>query len=82
MSSVIKFTPAHPLNSIDRNQLKLCKHCKHFAQPQKGHIAYGYCKLFGEVSLVDGSVEYMFAKNVREHYCKGKFFSVVESQQE
>lgn len=74
MSSILKFTPSHPLNNFNVKELKLCKNCKHFYPPNKGSIAYGQCKLFGDISLVDGSVEYMFAKSVREHYCKGKYF--------
>lgn len=53
--------------------LKLCKDCKHFAHPPGKDLKYGKCKIFGEMSLVDGTVEYKYASSARMHDCRGKY---------
>jgi hypothetical protein len=52
----------------------LCKNCKYFIRPLDRIIPlrYGYCKKFGEINLIDGSIHYAFASEARKNDCHGK----------
>lgn len=59
---------------MSKNVEKLCVNCKYFIRhwpdyPDEpiNHSDYGKCKLFGEMSLITGKIEYDYAKIVRNN---------------
>jgi hypothetical protein len=70
---------------MNKNIDKLCVSCKYFIghypdypDEQINHSNYGKCKLFGEINLITGKIQYDYAKFVRseESQCgeSGKLF--------
>jgi hypothetical protein len=58
----------------------LCKNCKYFMPPRfHESIKYGVCKRFGDLNLVDGSIEYDMAGTARDTKCKGDYFEFQQS---
>lgn len=50
----------------------LCIHCKHYLPaPDKKK---GQCEKKGTLDLIDGSIEYAYARDVRETECKGSWW--------
>jgi hypothetical protein len=65
--------PYNPNTSLPN----LCKNCRYFISPRYHEsIKYGECTRFGELNLVDGSVEYDMACVARDVKCKGEHFTL------
>lgn len=53
---------------------KLCIDCKYFIVPPGTEVKQGICQRFGHIDLVDGSMEYAQAREVRVDLCKGDLY--------
>ena len=64
-----------PVSEIHTKNVKLCKDCKHFfTPPHQKNLKFGKCRLFGDINLIDGDIEYKYAGGVRSTECKGKYY--------
>jgi hypothetical protein len=69
---------SRPIPIIENLGLPLCVNCIHFIQHQNNYpydpvpdnSDYGKCKMFGEVDLITGDVQYDYAKDCRNNIRK------------
>jgi hypothetical protein len=68
----VPFSPSSPIPK----HIRPCVKCMHYRTPN------ATCVLYGSVNVITGDITYSPVASIRQHYCKGRYYSNPEEDSE